>query len=280
MSDALVALLARKSELEAAAGPLRERLDRCDAAIRALDEAQQRRDTLLDAHDRATAHAIQYGAHPPDVDPALNLSEIALRKASGEARAAAKAREAIVAELDAITAQQGALALQLEEQTWADADAATAHLFEAVEADTAALRRSLARIQSVSRYAYEQAHSQSNGREPTQHPAFRFWMRNEARLGQVRALGAIEPDYDTGLALLQLVGAGTAPLGDISRWEPPSVMPDGSQYLNRPESGQEVAPQPPEPVLHNPANYPDAAWHERHPEPAWSSPFMPNRQPG
>jgi hypothetical protein len=278
--SALAQLLTHKSELEAAAGPLRERLERCDAAIAAMDSAQQRRDALLEHHDRVVADAIAYGRQAPDVDPALNLSEIQLRKASGEARAAAKAREAIVAELDAITAQQGQLALDLDEATWADMDAATALLFESVERDTAALRRSLARIQSVSRYAYEQAHSQSNGREPTQHPAFRFWMRNEGRLGQVRALGAIEPDYDTGLQLLKAVCEGTAPLGDISRWTPASTaLPDGSEHLNRPAPGQEVAPQPPEPTFHNPSTHPEEAWWERQ-APLWASPFMPNRRVG
>ena len=278
--SALPQLLQQKARLEAAAAPLRERLAGCDAAIAALDSAQQRRDVLLEHDDRVVADAIAYGRHPPDVDPALNLSEIQLRKASGEARAAAKAREAIVAELDAITTQQGALALQLEEQTWAEMDGATALLFEAVETDTTALRRSLARIQSVSRYAYECAHRPSNGRDPVQHPAYRFWMRNEGRLGQVRSLGAIEPDYDTGPALLQSVSAGTAPLGDISRWTPVNTaMPDGSQHLNRPEPGQEVAPQPPEPVLHNPAVDPEAAYWERQ-APPWASPWLPGPRVG
>jgi len=37
-------LLARKVQLEAQAGPLRERLQRCEEAIAALDEAQAWRD--------------------------------------------------------------------------------------------------------------------------------------------------------------------------------------------------------------------------------------------
>jgi hypothetical protein len=270
-------LAARKAQLQAQATELNERLERCQWAIAVADEAQQRRSALLDQHDRTVADAIAYGNRPPDVDPALNLAEIALRKASGEARGALRARERITDELQRIHVEQGALALQLEEQTWSDADAATAHLFEEAETDTAALRRSLARIQSVSRHAYEQAHSQSNGREPTQHPAFRFWLRNEARIAQVRALGAIEPDYETGPQLLADVAQGKAPLGDISRWTVESTaLPDGSGHLNRPLPGQETVPAA-EPALHNPATHPDEAWWERQ-GPQWASPFMPSKR--
>jgi hypothetical protein len=268
--------LARRAELEAEAGPLRERLARCDQAIAAMDEAQALRDTLLDQHDRLVADAIQYGRHPPEIDPGLNLAEIALRKASGEARAAAKARPGIVERLDAITAQQGQLAQQLEEQTWSDADAATAPLFERAEADTAALRCSLARIQSVSRHAYETAHTPRPGLEPTQHPAFRFWLRNEARLAMVRSLGPVEPDYETGPQLLRAVSEGRALLGDVSRWTPASVaLPDGTGHLNLPVPGQEPG-QPEGRQLLNPAEHPDEAWREFN-NPVWESPLLTRR---
>ena len=271
-------LAARKAQLQAQAKELSERLERCDCAIAVADKAQARRDGLMDQHDRSVADAIAYGHRPPDVDPALNLSEIALRKASGEARGALIARKRITDELQQINTELSLLAQQLEEATWSDADAATAPLFEAVEADTAALRRSLAKIQSVSRHAYEEAHARP-GIEPQQTAAFRFWLRNEARLAQVRALGAIEPDYQTGPELLKAVCQGTAPLGDVSRWTPESTaLPDGSGNINRPVPEQETVP-PAEPALHNPATHPDEAWWERL-GPQWASPFMPMRRSG
>jgi hypothetical protein len=135
------------------------------------------------------------------------------------------AQERITEELQQIHTQQSALALQLEEQTWADADAATAHLFEAVETDTAALRRSLARIQSVSRHAYEEAHART-GIEPQQTAAFRFYLRNEARLGMVRSRLICE--LPSGRATLSGVHRDMSPscavpsLTALSSWGPVS----------------------------------------------------------
>jgi hypothetical protein len=204
MNSALQQLLERRSQLEAQAEPLEERLQRCEWAIATFDEAKRLRDAALDKYESEIAdQQIYRRAVDPDPGP-LNILEIRLRlrQAQVAAQAALRVKPELQEQLQQIHTQQSQLALQLEEATWSDADAACAHLFEAVETDTAALRRSLAKIQSVSRHAYEQAHSQSNGREPTQHAAFRFWMRNEGRIAMVRQLGVLEPDYETGPALL------------------------------------------------------------------------------
>jgi hypothetical protein len=109
----LLQLLRRRVELQAAAAPLTKRLHRCNAALEDDDKAQALRDRLMDQHERMVRDCLEYGRHAPPMDPELNIAEIQLRKASGEARAAAKARAGIIEELDAITAQFGQLGLQL-----------------------------------------------------------------------------------------------------------------------------------------------------------------------
>jgi hypothetical protein len=77
------AAAALQTEAEAA----RLQLQRLDAAIERLDAATALRDRVLEEHDRAVADAIVHRRGGPAINPALNLAEIDLRKASGEARA-------------------------------------------------------------------------------------------------------------------------------------------------------------------------------------------------
>jgi len=100
-------------------------------------------------------------------------------------------------------------------------------------------------------------------------------MRNEQRLGQVRALGSVQPDYQTGPELLRLVSEGKAQLGDISRWDPPPVVGSGTPQVNLPVPGQPEV-QPAAPFLPNPATHPEEAWRAFN-NPVWESPFMPRK---
>jgi hypothetical protein len=221
--SALAQLLARKAALDAEAAPLSERLQRCDEVLARLDEAQRLRDAALDRYDTATADSQIYGRRV-DVDPGpLNLAEIHLRQAQGEARAALKAKQEIIDHQVALNAQLSAIGADLEEQMWATADAATALEFEAAEAAQRQVAEKWARLDSIAQHAYQQAH-QGNGRDPHQHPAMRFFHRHKARVEVLTAsLGLATRDFRTGPALLASIAENRAQLGDVSRWQPRST---------------------------------------------------------
>ena len=115
----LLRLIARRDVLQAELVPLQQRLERCDAAIARADEAQKLRDRLIEEDDRGVAEAIASGRARPPMDPQLNLAEIQLRRAKGEERAALKAREGILEELQQLHSQLGQIGADLENETWA-----------------------------------------------------------------------------------------------------------------------------------------------------------------
>jgi hypothetical protein len=227
-------LISRKATLETEVQPLQERLQRCEQAEARLDEAQRLRDAALDRYDATTADNQIYG-RASDIDPGpLNLAEIHLRQAQGEARAALKAKQEIIDQQAALNAQLSAIGVEIEEEIWTTADAATALEFEAAEAAQRQVAEKWARLDSIAQHAYRQAH-QGNGRDPHQHPAMRFFHRHKARVEVLTAsLGLATRDFKTGPALFASIEAGTAQLGDISRWTPPSrALPESSLHINR-----------------------------------------------
>jgi hypothetical protein len=288
--DRLTRLLGEKDRLQAAMVPLTERLARCDAALGRMDRALGLRDQLLTEHDRAVAGAIADGRSPPEMNPALNLAEIDLRKASGEARAAAMARGAIIEEIAALNAQLSDVGSQLEEQTWLAVPAAAAPLFAAAESAQVTLTACLAALDSVIGYAHEQAYQRAqNGAPPESTPAFRCWLRFRAMTANLTAnLGAnAVRDFKTGPELLKAISEGRAELGDVSRFEPRSqALPDGSIHINRAQPPAEpVGAELPDPA----ALVPAAEGNQAAPEPpgalvagellAWLEPSSPTFMP-
>jgi hypothetical protein len=243
--SALAQLLARKAGLEVEAQPLQERLQRCDEVLARLDEAQRLRDAALDLYDAAIADNQIYERRA-DIDPGpLNLAEIHLRQAQGEARAALKAKQEIVDHQAALNTQLSAVGAELEEEIWSTADAATALEFEAAEAAQRQVSEKWARLDSIAQHAYRQAH-QGNGRDPHQHPAMRFFHRHKARVEVLTAsLGLATRDFRTGPALIESIAENRAQLGDVGRWNPPArALPSGKDHINRapPEPAAEANP--------------------------------------
>jgi hypothetical protein len=133
-SDELAALRDAISALRAEAEPLQQQLQAIDEAVSRLDAATAERDRLLEAHDRRVAESIVHRQPPPYMDPAVNLAEIDLRKASGECRAALMVRPKIEGQLAAINPRLAALGEMLDEQTWLSVPSAASHLFHVADA--------------------------------------------------------------------------------------------------------------------------------------------------
>ena len=101
----------------------------------------------------------------------------------------------------------------------------------------------------------------------------------------VRALGAIEPDYETGPALLKSVSEGTAQLGDVSRWTPKaeaSATPRVNLGAARELPPPEVAIAQPifRPSPENEARMAREAGVVEEVAPSWEPTFMPSRRAG
>jgi hypothetical protein len=184
-----------------------------------MDRAQQCRDQLLEQHDRQTADAIVDGRPVPPMDPRVNLSELSLRRASGEARAAAKAREGVIDEIASLNSQLSTIAAELEEQIWATVPRAAAQMFEDVAELQRRRDRILAQIDSVAMHAHEVAHQQRGNGAPEQHPAYRAWawFRSAVAALTTGAGDTVSRDFRTGPALVEAVSRGEATLGDVSR---------------------------------------------------------------
>jgi hypothetical protein len=267
MAQSVLKLRSAAAALRAEADPLQQQLQRLDAAVERLDVATAERDRLLEEHDRMVAESICHRLGRPAMDPRLNLVEIDLRKAAGEARAALMVRPDVEEQLAALNGRLTQLEQQLEEQVWLDVPAAAAHLFAAAEASRREYERALARIDSVAAHAHQQAHIQQDGAPPQMHPAYRCWQRLQQMTASLTAAlgGGTVRDFATGPELVREVSEGRGELGDISRWQPPRQgAEDGSRHINR----GPVEPAPP-PVENwpNPATDPDGAWWRMHPQP-------------
>jgi hypothetical protein len=176
-NDRLAHLRAKKAGLEADLTALAERLARCDSAIEAMDAALAERDQLLEEHDRAVADSIVHRKPAPEMNPRLNLSEIALRRASGEARAATRARAGIIDQQADINFQLSQVIGEFDEALWAAVPAACAALFGSAEEGQRQFEHHEAAIDGVARYALTLAHQQAN---PERTPAYGCYLRLRA----------------------------------------------------------------------------------------------------
>jgi hypothetical protein len=233
MSDRMTALLAEGAELAARAEPIRQRLAALDEAISALDAARARRDELAAEHDRRVAQSIADRLGPPDMDPRLNLAEIALRKVADGARAALTLRPEVERQLSEINGQLAANQAEVDEQIWLDYPAAAHSLLAAAEASVREAAKALARVDSCRAAAHQHAHLQT-GRDPQSTPAYRAYLQLSGMLDRLNTQPNAVRDFATGRQLLDEVRTGTAELGDISRWLPPRrAAIDGDAHINR-----------------------------------------------
>jgi hypothetical protein len=239
MSTALPQLLAQRAQLEAQAEPLRERLARCDAAILAADKTLAVRDRLLQRHDRTVADCIANGRYAPPADPELDESEIQLRRAKSQERGALLARARVQEQLASLNGQLTELAAQIDEEIWLSVPAGASHLFAAAEAAMIEYEERLSALDGIARYAFEQAHQRAqNGAPPEATAAWRCYIRMGGLVTTLmeRLGSSARRDFRSGPELLKSITEGKAELGDIARFEPPSMgAQDGSGNINRGE---------------------------------------------
>jgi hypothetical protein len=262
IADALATLRAERDRAAAAR-------DIAQTVYAGLSVPGERLQTLIGEH-RAKTAALAAAAN--DDQYGEQLAELAtLEREIAELRTHVKTSEFHDARraLQAANARLDDIGQQIEAEVWAAVPRATARWCAEFETAAAALGRVLARLDGLANYAHRQAHQQREGRDPSQHPAYRTWEVLRHMISALTASigGHATRDFASGPALVAGVADGTAPLGDISAWLPPSqALPDGSAHIQRP-GPDDVQPEPAEPVgMANPALTPSPApWLERQP---------------
>jgi hypothetical protein len=233
--SALLDLIAEREQLEAEAAPLREKLARRDEVLAARDRAKALHERLFEQHDRAAGDAILYRRALPARPSELDAAKDAWDRAEEAVRAVELACEGTEEELQSKNTGLGIKVQQIREQVCRDVPQACALLCEAAEGERRSFQAAMARLRSVADYMGGLAVTNANGRLPEQTPEYVAEIAVRGLMGSLwdgLRLNEVT-DLKTGKALHESVSAGTAQLGDITRWLPRSqVQPSAEPRVN------------------------------------------------
>jgi hypothetical protein len=111
----LAHLLHQLEALRSEAEPLHEQLARLDQAAARHDQALAHRDALLQSFEALIAESIALGAPRPEVPPALEDAEIALRQAASDERAIVSLRDQLQIQISSLNERTAPLQAALRE---------------------------------------------------------------------------------------------------------------------------------------------------------------------